>query len=75
MRRHLWSPSYFAGSCGGGPLSIVKQYIDGQTRSRLCPTADGMARIAPKKSVHRLVIAAGSLALPLDGHPNVQDNE
>jgi putative transposase len=24
---HLWSPSYFAASCGGAPLDIVKQYI------------------------------------------------
>lgn len=29
---HLWSPSYFAVSCGGAPLSIIKQYIDGQAR-------------------------------------------
>ncbi|GAB4234076.1 MAG: IS200/IS605-like element IS609 family transposase [Stanieria sp.] len=28
----LWSPSYFASSCGGAPLSIVKQYIQQQTR-------------------------------------------
>lgn len=26
----LWSPSYFAGSCGGAPLEIIKQYIDQQ---------------------------------------------
>ncbi len=26
----LWSPSYFAGSCGGAPLSILKQYIERQ---------------------------------------------
>jgi len=26
----LWSPSYFAGSCGGAPLEVVKQYIEGQ---------------------------------------------
>jgi len=26
----LWSPSYFAGSCGGAPLSIIKQYIEQQ---------------------------------------------
>jgi putative transposase len=32
MHGHLWSPSYFAVSCGGAPLSIIKQYIDGQTR-------------------------------------------
>ncbi|MDU2072470.1 MAG: IS200/IS605 family transposase [Cutibacterium avidum] len=29
---HLWSPSYFAGSCGGAPLSIVKDYIENQKR-------------------------------------------
>lgn len=27
---HLWSPSYFAGSCGGAPLSAVKEYITNQ---------------------------------------------
>ena len=26
----LWSPSYFASSCGGAPLEIIKQYIAGQ---------------------------------------------
>ena len=26
----LWSPSYFAGSCGGAPLSLIKQYIKQQ---------------------------------------------
>lgn len=26
----LWSPSYFAGSCGGAPISILKQYIENQ---------------------------------------------
>ena len=26
----LWSPSYFAGSCGGAPISIIKQYIEQQ---------------------------------------------
>jgi putative transposase len=24
----LWSPSYFAASCGGAPLNIIKQYIE-----------------------------------------------
>ena len=28
----LWSPSYFAASCGGAPLEIIKEYIDGQQR-------------------------------------------
>lgn len=26
----LWSPSYFASSCGGAPISIIKQYIENQ---------------------------------------------
>lgn len=27
---HLWSPSYFAVSCGGAPIEIVRQYIEDQ---------------------------------------------
>ncbi|MFC5787175.1 transposase, partial [Streptomyces aureus] len=27
-----WSGSYFAGSCRGAPLTVVKQYIDNQQR-------------------------------------------
>lgn len=30
---HFWSGSYFAGSCGGAPLTMVKQYIENQKRS------------------------------------------
>lgn len=29
---HFWSPSYFAGSCGGAPPAIVKDYIENQKR-------------------------------------------
>jgi putative transposase len=25
--KSLWSPSYFAASCGGAPLGIIQQYI------------------------------------------------
>jgi putative transposase len=28
--KSLWSPSYFAGSCGGAPISIIRQYIENQ---------------------------------------------
>jgi putative transposase len=28
----LWTPSYFAGSVGGAPLSVLKQYIENQGR-------------------------------------------
>ena len=27
---NLWSPSYFAGSCGGAPLSMIREYIEKQ---------------------------------------------
>lgn len=34
MRRYwkgvLWSPSYFAASCGGAPINILKEYIQQQ---------------------------------------------
>lgn len=29
-KKVLWSPSYFAASCGGAPLSIINQYIESQ---------------------------------------------
>jgi putative transposase len=32
MNGHFWSPSYLAASCGGAPLSIIKQYIEQQQR-------------------------------------------
>jgi REP-associated tyrosine transposase len=32
MNGHFWSPSYLAASCGGAPLSIIRQYIDQQQR-------------------------------------------
>ncbi|MBA3011364.1 MAG: IS200/IS605 family transposase [Proteobacteria bacterium] len=28
----LWSPSYFASSCGGAPLDVIKQYIEDQQK-------------------------------------------
>ena len=37
----LWSPSYFAGSCGGAPLSGLKQYIE----SKELPTKDKLAKL------------------------------
>jgi len=27
---HLWSPSYFASSCGGAPMDVLKKYIQEQ---------------------------------------------
>ena len=29
-RGSLWSPSYFAGSCGGAPIEIIRKYIEQQ---------------------------------------------
>lgn len=29
-RGSLWSPSYFAGSCGGAPIAVVRKYIEDQ---------------------------------------------
>lgn len=26
----LWSPSYFAGSCGGAPIAVIRKYIENQ---------------------------------------------
>ena len=31
-KRQLWSPSYFAASCGGAPLAELKRYIENQDR-------------------------------------------
>ncbi|MGW0630030.1 transposase, partial [Streptomyces sp. NPDC002758] len=28
----FWSSSYFAGSCGGTPLQVVKDYIENHQR-------------------------------------------
>ena len=30
----LWSPSYFAGSCGGAPLDVLREYIEEQDAPR-----------------------------------------
>jgi putative transposase len=32
MHGHFWSPSYFAASCGGALLSIIRQYSEQQRR-------------------------------------------
>ena len=29
-KNSLWSPSYFASSCGGAPLNILQEYIQKQ---------------------------------------------
>jgi putative transposase len=37
----LWSPSYFAGSCAGAPLSIVAEYIRNQREAAASPRPQG----------------------------------
>ncbi|PIS01484.1 MAG: IS200/IS605 family transposase [Chlamydiae bacterium CG10_big_fil_rev_8_21_14_0_10_35_9] len=29
-KNNLWSPSYFAGSCGGAPVDLIRKYIEEQ---------------------------------------------
>lgn len=33
----LWSPSYFAGSCGGAPLSVIADYVKNQRGKAALP--------------------------------------
>jgi putative transposase len=33
----LWSPSYFAASCGGAPISIIRQYVEQQRKRGSSP--------------------------------------
>ncbi len=44
MDGRFWSPSYFAGSCGGAPLSVVKEYIAQQKRPDRRPAGNGGIR-------------------------------
>ena len=37
----LWSPSYFAGSCGGVPLSIIADYVKNHRGTPLSPHPKG----------------------------------
>ncbi|MCV6592706.1 MAG: transposase, partial [Silicimonas sp.] len=37
----LWSPSYFAGSCGGAPLSVIAEYVKSQREAALPPRPKG----------------------------------
>ena len=56
-RGKFWSPSYFARSCGGPPLSTVKDYITNQKQpdqARLppCPEGQGFHPRSPMIHVH-----------------------
>ena len=49
----LWSPSYFAGSCGGAPVEIIRQYIEQQNTPHeipsVCKYSYGVALYPPPK--------------------------
>jgi putative transposase len=60
MHGHFWSPSYFAASCGGAPLSIIKEYIEQQKRPDLGDAA--MRRRSVKDAIHPGAEAPGFLA-------------
>jgi len=32
MHGRFWSPSHFAASCGGAPLSIIRQHVEQRSR-------------------------------------------
>ena len=58
IRGRFWSPSYFAGSCGGPPLSIVKDYITNQKRPDQagfppCPQGQGFHPQTPDEQIER----------------------
>lgn len=47
-KNHLWSRSYFASSCGGAPLNIIKEYIENQRIAVRKPGPE-KGRVSPKK--------------------------
>jgi len=59
MHGHFWSPSCFAASCGGAPLSIIEQYIEQQRRR-----PDGRAGASPRPEGQGLSPALGHLNNP-----------
>jgi putative transposase len=56
MHGHFLDPSYFAASCGGAPLSIIRQYIEQQTAPVNAtsglprPERQGLRRAVPVRS-------------------------
>ena len=61
----LWSPSYFSASCGGTPISILREYIENQNvpfRRPYIPAFKGQVFTVA------LIIAAGALKQRRAGH-------
>jgi len=44
----LWSPSYFASSCGGAPISVIRKYIEHQRT----PAKTKKDRLTPIGAIH-----------------------
>ena len=61
--KHFWSPSCFAASCGGAPLTIIKQYIEQQT----VPTDQQAARSAGRTNGIGVLPAVNGQASPEEG--------
>ncbi len=53
----MWSPGYFASSCGGAPISVIRQYVEqqqtpGQVENRaLYPRPEGRGFTAHRISL------------------------
>ncbi len=41
---HFWSPSYYAGSCGGATIQQIRHYIENQNRPYITDLKDGVLR-------------------------------
>jgi len=60
----LWSPSYFAASCGGAPIAIVRQYIEQQQT----PTETPIGRV-PRPALPISALNGGAFrAIPVIDH-------
>ena len=63
----LWSPSYFASSCGEAPISVVRQYIEQQkTRTDFHDSfAVGAILLRPKgRGLPRVLVSPNSKQAP-----------
>jgi putative transposase len=47
----LWSPSYFAGSCGGAPIAVITEYIRNQRKAALPALKGGISGVGKEDEV------------------------
>ena len=52
----LWSPSYFVSSCGGAPLSIIRQYVENQRTPAQCGRTVALKRRGPLSQQFALTV-------------------